>query len=242
MEKINILIIEDDEDYAFLEKETLHDELDCEIRIVNSKLELQSSDVQFAHIILLDFNLPDATGAEILEDIRRETDVPVIIITGNKILQAAVDTFKEGASDFLVKSPSNLAILSHIVKQNLHKFEDEQYLKREIKEKEALYIKIETLNQVLTTLAHYINNSTTTIYGYSQLCEKESANPVRCKKLSEVCIRETNKITFVLEELENLINTTSIRTTDYVNIPDAMFAIEENIIAKMKEFEKNSSL
>lgn len=241
MEKINILIIEDDEDYAFLEKETLLDELDCEIRIVNSRLELRSRDIQFADIILLDFNLPDATGAEILEDIRRETDVPVIIVTGNQILQAAVDTFKEGASDFLVKSPANLAMLSHIVKHNLHKFEDEQNLKREIKEKEALYTKIETLNQVLTTLAHYINNSTTTIYGYAQLCDRDSAELERCKKLSDVCIRETNKITFVLEELENLINTSSIKTTEYVNIPDAMFAIEENINAKMDQLDKNSS-
>jgi len=241
MEKINILIIEDDPDYAFLEKETLTDELDCSVRIVNSKLELKSEDIQFAHIILLDFNFPDATGAEILEDIRRETDVPVVIVTGNNELQTAVDTFKIGAADFLVKSPANLGMLPHIVKQNLQKFKDEQKLKREIKEKESLNTKIETLNQVLTTLAHYINNSTTTIYGYAQLCGNGSAELERCKKLSDVCIRETNKITFVLEELENLINTSSIKTTEYVNIPDAMFAIEENITAKMKEFDKNGS-
>jgi len=165
----------------------------------------------------------------------------VVVVTGDKKLQAAVDTFKEGASDFLVKSPTNLAMLPHIVKHNLHRFIDEQKLKREIKEKEALYTKIETLNQVLTTLAHYINNSTTTIYGYAQLCDRDSLEIERCKKLSDVCIRETNKITFVLGELENLINTSSIRTTEYVNIPDAMFAIEENITAKMKELDKKSS-
>jgi nitrogen-specific signal transduction histidine kinase len=96
---------------------------------------------------------------------------------------------------------------------------------------------VETLRQVLTTLAHYINNSTTTIFGYAQLCEQDPTNAERCKKLAKIGIKETQKITFVIRELENFINSMEIKTTDYVNIPNAMFEIEENIKKKMEELE-----
>ena len=101
------------------------------------------------------------------------------------------------------------------------------------KEQERIDLKVETLRQVLTTLAHYINNSTTTIYGYAQLCEQNPTDTLRCKKLSAVSIKETQKISFVLQELEEFVNTTEIKTTNYVNIPEAMFSIEENLKKKM---------
>ena len=72
MEPIKILIIEDDEDYAFLEKDILTDELDCTINIVCSKKSLKAEDILKSDIVLLDFNLPDITGDKILEIIREK--------------------------------------------------------------------------------------------------------------------------------------------------------------------------
>ena len=234
MDRTKILIIEDDEHHAFLEEEALRDELDCEVRLVRSKIELRPEHIKFADIFLLDFNLPDATGVEILEEIRRFSEAPVIVVTGNEALQVAIDSLKEGANDFLVKSPKNIAMLPKVVKQNLEKYQESLLLKKEIKDKEELHTKVETLRQVLTTLSHYINNSTTTIFGYAQLCDQDVINEKRCKKLAQVSLRETQKITFVLQELENFINTMQIETTDYVNIPNAMFKIEQNIKEKME--------
>jgi FixJ family two-component response regulator len=239
MEPIRILIIEDDEDYAFLEKDILTDELDCTINIVCSKESLKSEDILKSDIVLLDFNLPDITGDEILEIIREKIDIPVIIITGDEQLQIAIKTFKHGATDFLIKSPQNIALLPQIVKRILNEYKNKKLLEEERKEKEALNIKIETLRQVLTTLAHYINNSTTTIYGYAQLCEQDPSNVRRCKKLAKIGIKETEKITFVLQELEKIVNSMEVKTTKYVNIPDAMFAIDENIKKKMEELKKS---
>ena len=235
MGKISILIIEDDEHHAFLEQEALCEKLDCRTQIVRSKTELTEEDIKLSDIILLDFNLPDATGAEILADIRRCSEVPVIIVTGNESLQIAIETMKQGATEFLVKSPKNISLLPHVVRKNLEKYKEDLSLKIEIKKNEELHIKIKTLKQVLTTLSHYINNSTTTIFGYAQLCDQDNLDEKRAKKLVRVSIRETQKITFVLQELENFINTMQIETTDYVNIPDAMFKIEQNIQEKMKK-------
>ncbi len=235
MKNLRILIIEDDEDHAFLEEDILRDELDCDIEIVPDRVSLTPEKIINATVILLDYNLPDATGEQILTYIRGESDVPVIIITGDEHLDTAVKTLKQGATDFLVKSPQNIALLPTIVSRVYDEHQNRNQLEKQKKEKDMLTTKIETLRQVLTTLAHYINNSTTTIFGYAQLCLQDTADKRRCEKLSKISIKETKKITFVLQELENFVNSMEIRTTNYVNIPDAMFAIEESIKKKMEE-------
>lgn len=235
MQNLRILIIEDDEDHAFLEEDILRDELECDIEIIPDRASLTSEKIKSANVILLDYNLPDATGEQILGYIREESDVPVIIITGDEHLDTAVKTLKQGATDFLVKSPQNIALLPTIVSRVYEEHQNRNQLEKQKKERDMLTIKIETLRQVLTTLAHYINNSTTTIFGYAQLCMQDPADNRRCEKLSKVSIKETKKITFVLQELENFVNSMEIKTTNYVNIPDAMFAIEDSIKKKMEE-------
>ena len=81
---LRILIVEDDEDHAFLEADILNDELDCEVTVAVSRADLSRINIKEQDIVLLDFNLPDATGSEILSLIRKDTDIPVIIITAQK--------------------------------------------------------------------------------------------------------------------------------------------------------------
>lgn len=237
MESLRILIIEDDEDHAFLEQDVLKDELDCKIQVINSKKELPDIDFAQYDIVLLDFNLPDANGDVVLGEIRKISEIPVIIITGDDHLDTAIRILKHGANDFIVKSPQTLTMLPRIVTRVYNEYLNEITLRKQEKEKERLNTRIETLRQVLTTLAHYINNSTTTIFGYAQLCEQDPTNVDRCAKLAKIGIKETQKITFVIRELENFVNSMEIKTTDYVNIPDAMFEIEENIKQKMADLE-----
>ena len=235
MNKINVLIIEDDDDFAFLMQDSILEELNAEVVKVSSGKALKKTYIKQADVILLDYNLPDVSGTNLLQRIRPLTDVPVIIITGDKSLQTAVNTLKEGASEFLIKSPETIVVIPRVVQNEIEKFQREQLLKKEQHEKEILAAKIETLQQVLTTLAHYINNSTTTIFGYAQLCDGDEQIPPRCKKLAKISLKETKKITLVLKELENFVTNMEIKTTDYVNIPDAMFAIEENIKKNMEK-------
>ncbi len=235
MDKYRILIIEDDEDHAFLEGDILRDELSCDIEIVSSKKQMDGVNLLELDVILLDFNLPDASGDELTKIIRKQTDIPIIVITGDGELTTAIETLKNGANDFLIKSAENITLLPTKVQRVYEEYVNRKLLDEQRKEKDEMLTKIETLRQVLATLAHYINNATTTIYGYAQLSEQDPMNIKRSKKLSKISIKETQKITFVLQELENFINSMEIRTTNYVNIPNAMFEIEENIKKKMEE-------
>ena len=83
----------------------------------------------------------------------------------------------------------------------------------------------------------YINNSTSTISGNAQLCEEAGYDKNRFDRLVNICRSETKKITLVLKELEKLVNSMDIKTTNYANIPDAMFAIEDAIKKKMQELK-----
>jgi FixJ family two-component response regulator len=238
MDRLRILIVEDDEDHAFLESDILNDEMDCTVTVASSKADLAGIDIKEQDIILLDFNLPDATGSEILNNIRATTDIPVIIITAQKDMQIAINTLKEGANDFLEKSPQNIAALPKNVQRVYDEYIQTKKIQFKKHEEDMLQTKIETLRQILTTLAHYINNSTTTISGYAQLATQNPEDIRKAQKLSQVSLKETKKITLVLKELEGFVNNMEIKTTNYVDIPDAMFAIEENLQKKMRELEE----
>ncbi len=238
MSKIKILIVEDDPDHAFLEQDILLDELACEVSIVSKGADLLNEQIGASDIMLIDFNLPDTTGAELIERIRRLSDVPVIVITGDDQINTAVATLKHGANEFLSKSPSNISMLPGIVERVLAQHQNRKKLEQESREKAELETKIETLRQVLTTLAHYINNATTTIFGYAQLVSNEPENQSRSMKLAQVSLKETRKITYVLQELERFVSSMEIKTTNYVNIPNAMFEIEENIKKRMQEISQ----
>ena len=231
-----ILIVEDDANFAFLEKEMIEDNFDDPVIVRHNMGSVTDQDIDAAKLAIMDFNLPDATGEELIKTFRKRSDVPVLVVTGNQHLETAIKTLREGANDFLVKSPQTLIMLPNAIERALKEYRNKQLLKEEEIKRERMDAQIETLRQVLTTLAHYINNSTTTISGYAQLCQKNCQDPKNLEKLINVSIKETARITFVLQELENLVNKLELKTTSYLNVPDAMFAIEERIQEKMKKF------
>ena len=55
-------------------------------------------------LILADYNLPQWTGIDALEQLQRQgKDIPFIMVTGFLGEEAAVDTIKKGASDYVLK-------------------------------------------------------------------------------------------------------------------------------------------
>lgn len=232
----HILIVEDDPNYAFLEKEQISEELNFPVVLRLRASDIKPIDVDNALAVILDFNLPDTTGVELLKKIRQQSDVPVILLTGQNDVEIAVQVLKSGANDFLIKSPQTLVLLPQVIKRTLKEYELKQKEKEGKILKERQKTQLETLRQILTTLAHYINNSTTTIYGYAQLSKNNPANLKTINKLIEISIKETKRITFVLQELENLVNRFELQTTSYLDVPNAMFDIERKINEKMKKF------
>lgn len=65
-----------------------------------AQLRLQQ---QSFNLILLDIMLPGLTGEELLREIRKQSSIPVIVISAKSIIEDKVNILKLGADDYMVK-------------------------------------------------------------------------------------------------------------------------------------------
>jgi two-component system response regulator AtoC len=65
-------------------------------------------------VLLIDLNLPDGNGLELIPEVDRRAATEIILITGNASVETAVGALRVGASDYLVK-PVNVARLRAIL-------------------------------------------------------------------------------------------------------------------------------
>jgi DNA-binding response OmpR family regulator len=103
MYEIKILLVEDDEFAA----EVIYDFLSSCSFLVDtvftatdgmSYIEQNEYDV-----VLLDINLPDYSGFDVLRNIKKNTSLPIIITSAFSDTQSKVMAFKYGASDYMTK-------------------------------------------------------------------------------------------------------------------------------------------
>ncbi len=95
------------------------------------------------HLLLLDYQIPGGDGLFILKEIRKKgLDLPIIMVTGQGSEKVAVETIKQGAQDYIVKTGDYfktlpLVIKNVVEKHKLHK--EKEALEKEIRfEKEKL--------------------------------------------------------------------------------------------------------
>ena len=116
----HILIIEDDialsngillalkmDGYTFIQAYTI---MEAKIKIATLPFDL----------IILDINLPDGNGLDLLTDIRKASAMPVILLTANDLETDIVTGLEMGADDYITK-PFSLMILRARVNIQLRK-------------------------------------------------------------------------------------------------------------------------
>lgn len=118
-----ILVIEDDPNLAkiiisYLERDGF---------IVRSSLRGDTGlDMVFEEkpdLVLLDLNLPGMDGMDVAEEIRRETDIPIIMVTARVEETDRLEGFNSGADDYISKpfSPRELVARVKAVLHRSHK-------------------------------------------------------------------------------------------------------------------------
>jgi two-component system cell cycle response regulator len=120
VDKLKLLTIEDDQDQRELLRETLEDHFGG-VTVVGAggMREALAQDFAAFDLILCDYNLPDCSGMELLEEIRRRCATPVIMVTGENVGNTAVEAIKRGATDYVVKLGDYLFTIPLIVEKNL---------------------------------------------------------------------------------------------------------------------------
>ncbi len=71
-------------------------------------------------LLILDINLPDGSGLELLRQVRQISSVPIILLTANDMEMDVVMGLESGADDYITK-PFSLAILRARVNAQLRK-------------------------------------------------------------------------------------------------------------------------
>ena len=114
MEKKRILIVDDEEDLAFIIAEMLEG-CGYEARTAANAAEAYDMLGQKSyHLVLLDINLPDSTGFEICKELRKVSGVPVIFASARKTENDRINSFDIGGDDFLQKPYSMKELLSRV--------------------------------------------------------------------------------------------------------------------------------
>jgi diguanylate cyclase (GGDEF)-like protein len=120
MPKHRLLIIEDDADQRELIRETLQDTFGAETcHGVGSLAEALAQDLPAFDLILSDYNLPDSSSMQLVEEIRRRCQTPVILVTGENASHLAAEAIRKGATDYIVKTGDYLFTIPLVVEKNL---------------------------------------------------------------------------------------------------------------------------
>ncbi len=104
-----ILLLEDDTALGKGIQLALQNEMQLELfrTLAEGKEALQKEDYD---LLILDVNLPDGSGLELLRQVRQQSAVPVILLTANDLETDVVTGLESGADDYITK-PFSLAIL-----------------------------------------------------------------------------------------------------------------------------------
>lgn len=133
---IYVLLVEDDIDYSSLLRRRLMGSLnkDTELTFVVAQTgflrEAEKYTAEHAvDVVVLDLNLPDATGLETLERIRAVApDAATIVLTGRNDQALATQAVKMGAQDYLFKGDFNTELLIRAIRYAIDRKESERAL------------------------------------------------------------------------------------------------------------------
>jgi signal transduction histidine kinase len=162
-----ILIVDDDSHL----RETLRDLLEMEgykVFEAASGAEAMALVVSdFFHVILMDFNLTDKTGIEVIQDIRKlNTDSQILMMTAHASLDTAVKAIQESVYDFLIK-PVDFNYLRRAIKKSEEKLFLEQENKRLMDVLKSNNDQLGRLNNMkskfLSMASHDLSNSLMTL-------------------------------------------------------------------------------
>ena len=120
----NALIVEDDKDTAaalgrVMQALNFSVELASTLEGARKRMESQPPD-----LVLLDLSLPDGNGLEFMLEMRDKHPSRFVVITGDTSQQAAIESLRAEADDFLVK-PVSLSQLRTTISRSVAKQEEQ---------------------------------------------------------------------------------------------------------------------
>ena len=109
-EEVHILVVDDDPQALRFIRDALSEAGFTPTVTADPKEAFLLMEEQKPHLVLLDMVLPDLDGIDLMKDLLRIADVPVIFVSGYGKDQVIAQAFEQGVADYIVKpfSPTEL--------------------------------------------------------------------------------------------------------------------------------------
>lgn len=121
----SVLIVEDDGTINGLLRETLEkEEYECTQAFSGTEAKMLLS-MHSYHLVLLDLMLPGLCGEEVLKEVRKQGNTPVIVLTAKDTIDDKVDVLRGGADDYVTKPFDIKEVLARVEVQ-IRRTEDSQ--------------------------------------------------------------------------------------------------------------------
>lgn len=124
-----ILIIEDEKDVNQLLAQTLQGNGYETVSVRNGLDGISALQSQRFDLVLLDLMLPFKSGDEVLKEIRKDSDIPVIVISAKDLVGTKIDLLTLGADDYITK-PFDLGEVTARVISNLRRYHKKEQNKQ----------------------------------------------------------------------------------------------------------------
>jgi two-component system, OmpR family, response regulator MprA len=109
-----VLVVEDDEEIALVLQRSLRLE-GYEVRIAgDGEAALEQASAFNPDLVILDLGLPKLDGIEVARRMRRNDDVPILMLTARDALESRVEGLDSGADDYLVKPFERQELLARL--------------------------------------------------------------------------------------------------------------------------------
>ena len=134
MAKSRILIIDDDENICKIIKLYLEKEGFEPVMAFDGKSGLENFMIQPPELVLLDIMMPDMDGMQVIKELRKESNIPVIMLTAKGETFDKVLALELGADDYIVKpfDPKELvARIKAVIRRSENSGSEEESLKFE---------------------------------------------------------------------------------------------------------------
>ena len=182
-------------------------------------------------LIMLDMNMPNLSGIEVLQALRKAgSEVPVIFMTVFGSETIVTQAFRLGVSDYLSK-PFKIQDVEKAVDRALKA----RRMERERAEMERNLLASETVRKTVITLSHYLNNYLTALNGSLALLEEnleqQPSDLTRQQLLSE-SQASAQRIQVVIQVLRQVTQVDSIPYAGQAQMFDIETALRQALAAE----------
>ncbi len=244
LDKVRVLLIEDDEDDFVLTRDLLReiDPTRYELEWVTDFPQGRDRIANSAHdVCLLDYRLGQHDGLELLRLARKESyPPPIILLTGQGDRSVDLEAMQAGAADYLVKGQISAAALERSIRYAVEqrRMEDERLMLAREQEARAL---AESANRAkdefLAMVSHELRNPVNIMLGWVQILNRANQDGNRLAQPLQAIEKSAKTQLRLIEDLldvNRIINNTmalDLKPTSVAGIIESALANLEPVAA-----------